>query len=486
MVATSTDPFGYGSSAVVVTSDGLRSGSALLWTIWSSGWNGTAAQLRAYDAVPDSGTFRLRFLAGIGQSAKYTTPGIGAGHVYVGTRDGHVLGFGLTGTPAPRAEGLAFPPALVGAQHTSAVRLTVPQALTVQALGAAGAFTVVASAVALPLAIAAGGVLTVPIAFAPTGEGPSAGTLTVFTDRGTFSLPLTGVGQVPAARLTVTPGVLKFAPAVIGSVVTQTVSLTNGGTRAVALTAMSLPQAPFSVSGLLPRGKTLGPGASIKVVVTFAPTSAPGSWSGSFSVAADKALAAVALEGSGMVGGVLRLSPPAIDLGPSYVGDRLLISFRLSNDGDAPVTVADSSPPASLSFQPQTHLDVGTVISPGGSVLQTVVISAAEVGLSEDTWRISGDDRQGPHVLSLKVNGFARPPPPVDALAASPPASEPGTTPSDGAVAAGLAAHASAAQGCAIAATSAGADDVRLAWLLVGLVLAVRRRRSPARKSRRA
>jgi iron transport multicopper oxidase len=448
----------------------------LLWTVWSSGWNGTAGQLRAYDAVPDNGTFRLRFLAGIGQSAKYTSPGIGAGRVYVGTRDGHVLGFGLTGTPAPRAEGLAFPPTLVGARHASEVRLTVPQGLNVQGLAAAGAFSVVATAVALPVTIAAGGILVVPITFAPTAEGPSAGTLTVLTDHGNFSLPLTGVGQVPAPRLTVTPGVLKFAPALVGSVVTQTVSISNAGTRAVPLTAMSLPQAPFSISGLLPRGQTLGPGASIKVVVTFAPTSAPGSWSGSFSVAADKALAAVALEGSGMVGGLLRLTPATIDLGPSYVGDRLLISFRLSNAGDAPVTIADSRPPASLSFQAQTHLDVGTVISPGASVLQTISISAVEVGLNEDTWRISGDDRQGPQVLSLKVNGFARPPPaPVDALNASPPISEPGGTPSGGAV---PAAHASAAPGCTVAATFPGAEGARVTWVLVVLALAVRRRRA--------
>ena len=37
LAAASTSTFGYGSSAVVVTSDGTRSGSALLWTLGSSG-----------------------------------------------------------------------------------------------------------------------------------------------------------------------------------------------------------------------------------------------------------------------------------------------------------------------------------------------------------------------------------------------------------------------------------------------------------------
>ncbi|HTA19418.1 MAG TPA: PQQ-binding-like beta-propeller repeat protein, partial [Polyangia bacterium] len=195
LAATSTSSFLYGSSAVVVTSDGTRSGSALLWSVWSSGWYGAASQLRAYDAVPTGGTLALRYLAPIGTSAKFTAPAVGDGRIYVGTRDGHVVGFGVTSAPPLRAEGLAFPPTPVGEQTISAVQVTVSSAVAVAALGVVGDFSLTDTAPSPPFAASAGSTFSVPIAFHPTTEGPSTGTLEITTDGGTFPIPLTGVGQ---------------------------------------------------------------------------------------------------------------------------------------------------------------------------------------------------------------------------------------------------------------------------------------------------
>lgn len=97
--AASEDVFGYSSGSGVITSDGTRSGSAVLWVIWSPGGSGTGSQLRAYQAVPVDGELNLLFQAPIGQSAKFSTPGVGDGRLYVGTRDGHVLGFGRSTPP---------------------------------------------------------------------------------------------------------------------------------------------------------------------------------------------------------------------------------------------------------------------------------------------------------------------------------------------------------------------------------------------------
>jgi hypothetical protein len=92
---TSPDNFGFSSGAPVVTSNGSATGSALVWTIWSSGGGGTGGQLRAYDAVPDSGgKLVLRFSAPVGTVSKFAPPGVGAGRIYVGARDGNVYGFG--------------------------------------------------------------------------------------------------------------------------------------------------------------------------------------------------------------------------------------------------------------------------------------------------------------------------------------------------------------------------------------------------------
>jgi outer membrane protein assembly factor BamB len=91
---SSDDAFGFGSGAPVITSEGTASGSAVLWIVWAADSTGANAQLRAYDPVPVNGHLRLRRSWPIGQSSKFSMPGVGNGRLYVGTRDGHVVAFG--------------------------------------------------------------------------------------------------------------------------------------------------------------------------------------------------------------------------------------------------------------------------------------------------------------------------------------------------------------------------------------------------------
>jgi iron transport multicopper oxidase len=100
LAGSSTDYFGFSSSAPVVTSHGTAGGSALLWIVWNPDHTGVGAQLRAYDPVPVSGALQLRFSAPVGTGSKFNPPGISGNHLYVGTRDGHVLGFGLPASGA--------------------------------------------------------------------------------------------------------------------------------------------------------------------------------------------------------------------------------------------------------------------------------------------------------------------------------------------------------------------------------------------------
>ncbi len=90
----SDDAFGFSSGAPIFTSDNTTSGSATLWIIWApNGW-APGGQLRAYDAVPKNGHLNLRRSFPIGQSTKFSMPGVGDGRLYVGARNGHVLAFG--------------------------------------------------------------------------------------------------------------------------------------------------------------------------------------------------------------------------------------------------------------------------------------------------------------------------------------------------------------------------------------------------------
>ena len=104
LAASSSHAFGFGSSPPIVTSNGTQSGSALVWIIHTNDATGTGAELRAYDAVPSGGRITRRFDAPIGTANKFTAPVADNGRVFVATRDGHVLGFGVTVSTKPATD----------------------------------------------------------------------------------------------------------------------------------------------------------------------------------------------------------------------------------------------------------------------------------------------------------------------------------------------------------------------------------------------
>jgi len=67
----------------------------MVWLIRVPDSTGNNAQLLGYEAVPTLGQVTLRFSAPIGRGAKFVPPGVGPARLYVRTRDGHLLGFGV-------------------------------------------------------------------------------------------------------------------------------------------------------------------------------------------------------------------------------------------------------------------------------------------------------------------------------------------------------------------------------------------------------
>jgi outer membrane protein assembly factor BamB len=100
------DPYGFGTSSAIITSDGTTSGSALVWIVRLPDATGVGAELRAYDAKPDGGVLTLRGRYPIGQGNKFTTPTVHNGRVYVGARDGNVHAFGVM----PQGTAAQLPP----------------------------------------------------------------------------------------------------------------------------------------------------------------------------------------------------------------------------------------------------------------------------------------------------------------------------------------------------------------------------------------
>ncbi|WP_380283119.1 PQQ-binding-like beta-propeller repeat protein [Kitasatospora purpeofusca] len=92
---TSAEDYLKMSGSPVVTSDGTRGGSALVWVIWSgTGSYGEGGELRAYDPVPAGGTLRLRRSFPIGTVSKFSVPATDRGRIYVGTKDHHLVALG--------------------------------------------------------------------------------------------------------------------------------------------------------------------------------------------------------------------------------------------------------------------------------------------------------------------------------------------------------------------------------------------------------
>ncbi len=109
LAGAAADSFGFASSAPIVTSSGTQSGSALIWIVWNPDASGVGAQLRAYDPVPVNGVLNLRFSAPVGTGSKFDPPGVSGNRLYVGTRDGHVIAFGLPLSALSAAGDPSFP-----------------------------------------------------------------------------------------------------------------------------------------------------------------------------------------------------------------------------------------------------------------------------------------------------------------------------------------------------------------------------------------
>ena len=82
------------------------------------------------------------FSAPVGTASKFNPPGVGGNRLYVGTRDGNVIGFGAPVSAPVTAASPTFPATVVGKSSTETLTVTANSAVTVTALSVSnGAFT---------------------------------------------------------------------------------------------------------------------------------------------------------------------------------------------------------------------------------------------------------------------------------------------------------------------------------------------------------
>ncbi len=390
-VASSNDSFGFGSGAPVVTSNGTQSGSALVWTVWMADGSGQNAQLRAYDAAPTGSVIAPRFSAPIGAGTKFAAPGVSGGRIYVGARDGHVLGFGAPVVAPLTGSQLSFPSTLVGQSSTMVETLTAGTAVTVTAFSSSNAaFTFGAPSSPLPVSLAAGQTLTVPVIFTPSAAKIAAGTLTVASSAGPLLEGVTGVGLAAAPLLTVLPTSVSFGGVVVGGQLTGSATFTNSGSAALTINGATPPAPPFSATGLPPSGTTISSGQSFSVSLAFAPT-VGGQYTDQLVVQSSGGTLTVPLSGNATVPGVFQVSPLSVDFGSVNIGGTLQRSFIVSNSGGSPLIVNRSKPPVLGVFVRGTDLFEGTPLAAGASFTETVEFIPTTPGVFTDTWSLNSD-----------------------------------------------------------------------------------------------
>ncbi|WP_252845618.1 choice-of-anchor D domain-containing protein [Actinoallomurus purpureus] len=398
-VGASAEIFPYTSGSPVITSDGGKAESAVVWAVWADGPKGGNAQLRAYSALPDGqGRLRLLWSTPIGTAVKFTVPATDGGRVFVGTRDGKVIGFGrpaasvLTGSPVD------FGGTDVGGAGTRTLTLTATRDLTITALSTSAPFGVTAPA--LPLSLAKDATVDLPVSFTPAGPGAAGDILWATTDAGTVGFALNGLGT--KAGLTSTPAAATFNEQPVGSTATVNVQVTNTGTADETITSVTGATGPFTVSGLPAADTVVKPGGSFVVAVTYAPA-APGSDGTSVTVTSTSGTLTVPVTGTAVTGaGRLVITPGAVDFGSLATGSSRSLSFDITNAGNLPVTVPKAKAPIG-DFTSIAPLAEGTVISPGDVVHQSVTFTPTRPGAQTATYDLTGDAGQG--LMSVKLTG---------------------------------------------------------------------------------
>jgi hypothetical protein len=194
----------------------------------------------------------------------------------------------------------------------------------------------------LPFTLAPGKGARLQVRFKPSVKGTFNGKLTVLSDASDPILNLVVRGLGVTGSLTSTSPRVSFGRVRVGSGKAQYETLKNSSSTGVTVSAASVSESDFSLSGLsFPLTLRVGERYTFKTV--FRPKS-PGRKAGSLTVVSDAANSTlkIALSGEGAAAGKLSLSPASFNFGNVTVGKRKSLAGSLSASV-AKVTVSSAT-----------------------------------------------------------------------------------------------------------------------------------------------
>jgi hypothetical protein len=250
--------------------------------------------------------------------------------------------------------------------------------------------------------VPAGGSCKITVTFTPTTTGTQTASVSI-TDNAPNSpqsLPLSGVGVLPA--VTFSPTSLTFPTQVVyTSSKVQKVTLTNTGLGVLTITNISV-SGQFSQTNTC--GTTVKSKAKCTINVTFKPTTI-GPLEGSVSVSdnAPGSPQGVTLNGTGTY---IQLKPASLNFGTQPVGTTSLAKkITLTNKGDVTVNITDISITGTDAGDFAQTNTCGATVASGASCFFKVTFTPSAQG--SRTARVSISDNGGgsPQLVDLSGKG---------------------------------------------------------------------------------
>ena len=278
--------------------------------------------------------------------------------------------------------------------------------LVVDPLQASAAFSVI-----LPIGgfrLPPGGQQLVTVRFTPAVQGAAAGSLLItsndlFTAR--FSLPLNGTGVAAAAPvILVAPTSLDFGNVTVGQTKDLTINVSNAGNAPLTVTQVSSGNPRFTMSS----GGVPGTISSVVVTLRFTPTAA-GAQSGVFTMFSNDPAhpsVTVSLTGTGVgaAAPAISVTPTSLSFGDVNVGQSKDLTLRVSNVGNAPLTVSQLGS-TNARFTLVSGALPGQV---GNGITATIRFTPNAAGTQSGTLTLVSNDPVRPSVtVSLSGNGVA-------------------------------------------------------------------------------
>lgn len=195
---------------------------------------------------------------------------------------------------------------------------------------------------------------------------------------------------------------LNFGSVLIGTSSTQTLVVTNTGTKNANITGASITGAGFSYSGqAFPL--SLPPGQSVSLGVTFAPVAA-GTSTGSFTLSSNALISpsSVSLSGSGAQP-YLSVSPTSANLGNVPVGSSSSQSVSLLNSGTSSVSISQAAV-VGTGFT-LSGLALPLTLGPGQSAAFAVTFAPAVAGTVSGSVSLVSNAPNSPATIPLSAAG---------------------------------------------------------------------------------